>query len=604
MDGLVPRNTYLIFERFSMPDGNSTMDAISVSRSNGLVLISLYTLMIGVTIRQFWTLIVLIGVTIFMGKKHSHNRGAASVGVWNAQASPSNVAIMAGRYVLYMKGEKWYPLMWTVLATLTVGAISAASILLPRLINIGSVTPANPSAVFVPDISTSDEMTGALVYALQGPLALRAVGAADTIGSNPNVFVEKKSLGSDSDPIVRINYHYGVTASDFGLQHTPGLVLNVTGSCVTEYSWLVDQTIEKDDNNVTLVVRDIYRPWNDDTPTTTVSNLDEGPPFAFFDTNFDIKGDGLANSTFAIVPSSLWRESFTPSTDPWYLTQSNYDEYPEADYPFLVRRGRPALSCWETAVWSHGDSRLEIQDLINAPGLNLSPALYNTFVTFLGVPMMTKIGLCLGRSSLASGTAVIGAAFNAASSSIQNDLERLVNASYIATRNVLVDTTLFPNATGTGIKNIAQQDNGEPYPGVGDFVISSPDIMTLSVSALIIVPVVLVGVFLLTFIIGKLPAPWRMTEALHATVLYSHVNEKAGPEAQAEWKRQSFAAYFRGTGHALFRPTYNPNNGELLWAQNEIQAEAAAASKTTEKSSGWKKTLMGIMGITAVGGAT
>ncbi|ERF77025.1 hypothetical protein EPUS_07931 [Endocarpon pusillum Z07020] len=619
MNRPVPQDTYLLLERFSMPHGNSTADAVSLSRGNGLILISLYTLMIGVTIRQFWTLIVLIGVTIFMRKKHSHNRGAATVGVWNAQASPSNVAMLAARYVLHMKGEVWYPLMWTLLATVVVGAISAASILLPRLVNIGTVAPVNPRAVFVPLRDGSNQTATALTYALEGPSALRAVGAADTIGSEASVVVEQEEEvgGSGQDPGIRINYRYGVTASDFGLQHAPGLVMNVTGSCVTEYSWLQETFYERtgENNSEIALVEDTYVPWNNIAAQRRVSNLDNGPPFAYFVSNPATQGEGLGNTTFAIVPSSLWRDSFTASTDPWYLTRNSSEFYAVNENPFIVVPGRPALSCWETAIWSYGDSSVDLAQLHQVPGLHLPDVLINIFDAFLIRPMMPEMGIRLGRSSLASATAALGATFNAGGSSIQNDITRLVNASYIATRNVLADTTLFSNPIGSGIINIARQTNGEPQEGVGDFVVSSPDIMTLSVRALIIVPVVLLGVFLLTYLIGILPAPWRMTEALHATVLYSHLHEKAGDGAQAEWKRQSLAAYSRRTGDAPISPLYDENNGELLWAQNERQTQAAAvpASEvdsgksssavlgTTEKSGGGTKTLGGLAGTTVAG---
>ncbi|KAF7513216.1 hypothetical protein GJ744_010612 [Endocarpon pusillum] len=617
MNGQVAPDTYLLLKRFAMPQGNSTMDAIALHRSNGLKLISLYSLMIGVTIRQFWTLIVLIGVTVFMRKKHSHNRAAATVGVWNAQASPSNVAMMAARYVLHMKGEVWYPLMWTVLALVVMGAISASSILLPPLLNIGTVAPANPRAVFIPGVDAMDETTTYLTAALEGPSALRAVGAAGTIESDAAVVVEKEEEvgGSGQDLVIRINYRYGVTASDFGLQHAPGLVFNVTGSCVTEYSWF-RSTYMDTDPNTTLIRRvdDTYLLWNNEASESVVSSSDEGPPFAYF-VNGPVQDDGLGNSSFAILPSSVWRFSYSPATDPWYLTQNSSDRYSNPRLPYIVRPGRPALSCWETAIWSYGSSRVDLAGLDQLPGRNLSTVFQDLFTRSLATPMITNLGIRLGRSSLASATAALGAAFNANTSSIHSDLVRLVNASYIATRNVLLDTTLFPNASGTPIHNAAQV-NGEPRPGAGDFVISSPDIMTLSVRALIIVPVVLVGVYLLTFLIGSLPAPWRMTEALHATVIYSQLHEKAGAGSQAEWNRQTFAAYSKRTGDAPISPRCDVETGELFWAQNDSQAEAAAAPASeagpgnsssavlgaTEKESGGTKTLVSIADVQAASG--
>lgn len=56
--------------------------------------------------------------------------------------------------------------------------------------------------------------------------------------------------------------------------------------------------------------------------------------------------------------------------------------------------------------------------------------------------------------------------------------------------------------------------------GSDEFVISSPDIITLSVRVLIIVPAVFVGVFILLVTMALLPELWQSTKDLNAAKLH------------------------------------------------------------------------------------
>lgn len=533
--------------------------------------------MISEIIKRFWRLLVVVGVTLSMRKKHSPNHAAATVGVWNAQASPSDVAAMTASYIFHMRMEIWYPLLWTVLALLMAAASSSVSIVLPPLLNIGSVAPVNPSAIFIPEVRAGNATFTALSYALQAPLALRAVGAADTIRSDAVIVKEIPAPGNTTsgDRGVRMDYHYKVNGTEFGFQYHPDLVFNVKGSCVTEYSWRVRNATILNNAGTVQSWTDIYVPWNNESLTRNASSLDNGPPFAFFVPNPYMKVEGLGNSTFAIIPSSLWRFSFTASEDPWYRTVTSRDEYPDqAQYDFLVRPNRPALSCWETAIWSYHNSRVDNLHLKDLEGLDL-PAVFQDIVkVFLASPMITRLGIGLGRSSLASSIASVGATFYADRSTIRNDLTRLVYASYVATRNMMVDTTRFNNP-GTDIKNMALVNNtNNPRPGVGDFVVSSPDIMSLSVRSLIVVPVVLAAIFLLTRVIALIPAPWRSTDALDARVLYSYVHEMTVRKSQeVEWKRRSPAAYNEQPGKTPMHPGYDKEKG-VFWTGIDGREEA------------------------------
>lgn len=65
---IAPRDTYVVNRKFPMPYGSDTIDAWAVSSSNGLILISLYAIMMKAIVTQFWTGIVLFDVGIYLGR--------------------------------------------------------------------------------------------------------------------------------------------------------------------------------------------------------------------------------------------------------------------------------------------------------------------------------------------------------------------------------------------------------------------------------------------------------------------------------------------------------------------------------------------------------
>jgi hypothetical protein len=136
--------------------------------------------------------------------------------------------------------------------------------------------------------------------------------------------------------------------------------------------------------------------------------------------------------------------------------------------------------------------------------------------------MIYNLGIKLGRSALASAASAVGPSVDANSSSIQNDLQRLVNASYIATRNLLAETTRYSPIGRDGLQNLVA-NGSQVLPDTDEFVVSnSADIITLSVRVLIIVPAVLGGAVLLVFVLANLPPPWRSTRELNAVAIHKH----------------------------------------------------------------------------------
>jgi len=116
--------------------------------------------------------------------------------------------------------------------------------------------------------------------------------------------------------------------------------------------------------------------------------------------------------------------------------------------------------------------------------------------------MIYTLGSLLRESSLASSSTSFSGIFNASSSSIHDDLERLVYASYIATANILTETTLFINDNGAPndlkVGNYAQD-------GPGEFVVFTSDVVALSVRSLIIIPTLTVTLWITFLVLWVVP---------------------------------------------------------------------------------------------------
>ena len=580
------KDTYILLQRFQFPTGNTTKDAIAVSRSDGLILVSLYTLMIQVTISQVWAAFILLSVAFFMRKEHSHNRGAATTGIFNASASPVSVIKLLISYLKPMKSEVWYPIMWVIFALVAVAGISASSLLIPKLLDIGNAAPVNPAAVYFPGTllnnSQLDNTTQARGFALRVPYFLRSAGQVAVTPQN-SIVVEAGS-GTDRTNVL-VNYRYNITAAEFGLQSAAGLVFNVEGSCHTEYGWLIAPKNESSGST-----RDTYIRWrngsNDSSNIISVSGADNGPPFPWLKTRPYVDHSG--NYSYSVVVSARDRYSYTPSTDPWYSTS---DASSISDtYNFIISPGRPALSCWETNLFTYNDKTVDVYQLntidlppFASPDGKNSPFLTDILKAIIRQPTIVSLGTGLGRSALRSASSsALGTAFDARTSSIVQDLEYLIMASYIATKNVFVESTRFPIRGREDIPDIARSltsdltiDNSGPSrPGTGDFVITDPGITTLSVRALIAIPVAMAAAIATVLLLGLLPSPWRLSHALNATVLYSHLHERE--EAHGEkvgWNREGTVAYSLKEEKARIRPVYKKGRkgkgGGFFWSGRE-----------------------------------
>lgn len=96
--------------------------------------------------------------------------------------------------------------------------------------------------------------------------------------------------------------------------------IEVQGSCLTEYGWL-----RRADANTTGTL-DKYVFFNDESNTLLVAGPNTTTPdlafFALVDQSQAVQLVlNTTNQTYALVTTTAAMGSFTPSSDPWYLTE-------------------------------------------------------------------------------------------------------------------------------------------------------------------------------------------------------------------------------------------------------------------------------------------
>jgi hypothetical protein len=537
------RETYRLWHRFRMPTAGGSKDAVAVSQTVGDNLVSAYTFMLEHIVLLVWGITVVASLLISAKRyEHTHPNSALHPEIWHRRSSPYDILKLAFKHFLKPKSSRWFILVWLLLALSFVVVKYAVPIIFSPYIKIAYAAPVAPDAIYFPSRNGTDVSPSTLqsnvedlqIFELLLPSALRAAGGVDGVNAtfkgneNPPVKVDQPEiLGIDADGEIslRINYGYTITGVDLGLQNNPDLTLNVEGSCMTEYGWWVNDYTN--DSNLPGAFVEQYSVFNSSLPElqSFVSKYDGGPPIAYFFANppADAKG---TNGTWAAIISTVNRSSYTVGNDPWYRTgnSSIYAANPSPDLgPYMVLPQRPALSCWENDVWSYGGNNGSIATLESIPGLNMPIGLQTILTSALGEPMIVTLGSYLRESALKSSFTAVSDEFDANSSTIYTDLQRLVFASYIASVNTLTETTLF--SSNDTIAN-AVTPGGVLLPGTSEFVIFSNDVVTLSVRALIIVPTIAALLWIVFFLLTFLPMIAGLIESLSKNHEAAHVEEK------------------------------------------------------------------------------
>src|SRR5204863_9352576 len=99
-----------------------------------------------------------------------------------------------------------------------------------------------------------------------------------------------------------------------------------------------------------------------------------------------------------------------------------------------------------------------------------------------------RIILSAGPAALKSVAGTGGAGFlDCASSTLKDDLDRLVLAAYLSSREVFRETALLGPQSGIG--NALESANGELFAGSANFVMFTSDVTAISYSLLIALPI-------------------------------------------------------------------------------------------------------------------
>ncbi|OTB09277.1 hypothetical protein M426DRAFT_7291 [Hypoxylon sp. CI-4A] len=495
--------TYTLWKRFTFPSDSGPRDAVAVPAYVGDKLNSAYALIIDMAVAN--VIYIIFGLVLFayMNRAGKFGPGSKARNTWTMKNDLPNLMIET---IVSSTKHDWTSPKITLLlfAFLAVFAgQKATGVLVPPLLILNNSAPVDPQAIYVPDRSNTNDATSASLFPLEVPRALRALGSTVSEELRYRVNVSDSiSLGQtdNGEEILRIDYSYHATGADFGLQKFPELTLNVDGSCVTDYSWW--QFTETADYNTKQVAVDTYYRFGNESLPWLASLFDGRAPIANFFLNKVAAGTlPTSNSTWGAIVSSVNRTSFTAGTDPWYFTVAGSNSLTTASYSVL--RARPALSCWEDNVWSYKGQNTTVDGLNSTvvPGLDLPSSLQEVLQSTLGSPMIQIVGQHLQSSALLSSTTASGEAFDAGSSSVHDDLERLVQAAYVATVNCLTDLTLYKAGANDIVSNIARGASGQAKEGVSDFVVWSPEVTTLSTLVIIVVPSVFVGTWLLNFVL-------------------------------------------------------------------------------------------------------
>ncbi|KAL6700740.1 hypothetical protein J3F84DRAFT_402719 [Trichoderma pleuroticola] len=605
-------DSYVLHRPFFVPTKDGAIWAITFTTYGGTILTAGISVILTLVFVALWDLICFIAIVL--PGATTRRRHLALVTLWNSNDSWFAFKELA-KYAFHYFGSESdfvYGLIFCILAFVIYGGSLSLGIVGPSLMQVGTVAPARPSAVYYPSL-TKDTTTALENYGILSPANLRALGSVDaslsTLGDSV-IIGEPILLGEvGGENIYQYSYTYSLTGIDIGLQHGSDLALNATGSCTTEYGWI---------SNASNANADVYRLWDDASQVAVVPinpyALQDAPKATFqFHPNAANQSILNGNISYAIVAWSAHRASIKQGGDPWYKTEVRTENISVPfNAPFWIQRSRPALSCWQQDRWTYGSQNVtNIYGLRELKGIKIKPVLLTVLERALGLPVVVNLGNGGGLSALKSASTSPNGAINAEVSSISDDLKRLILASFVLTRNVLLDTTTYK--AGSGLDNIMQDQNGDPADGAGDFVLSSPNFQTFSMVGMIVLFVVFVSLFIINMLLhqvlrlytekkpnGKAESKMMLFKVLPAAQLFRRVYEpKVEDQVDEQWPcSASFPSKEDKTEFRVDKcPKGNKDcsghiNGELRGP--EPAAQSNGGDTTTETSTAKEKAAVDI----------
>ncbi|KAM3512484.1 hypothetical protein MY11210_003901 [Beauveria gryllotalpidicola] len=530
-----PSNTYTLGTIFTLPTETGGVLAVSIKSSTFPIFIAAYSILIQIIFASLWRFLANL-VLLFQAlwRRDTRARYVALVAFWNS-GDPWTATIVMGGFVcqvimgagkrLVSRPDKCHALILFLLsATVALGGI-AASIFIPNAMSLSPAAPVHPQSVFLPDIEQVTSSTSIRVGRLNAPAMLRALGSTEAfkdVTARKNVATVRTTLpGSNATfPKQRYDYQYTITAMDFGLQGHSGFSHKVQGSCSTEYNWLRPVPGIQDPSRYYGYVPfglDPVEPILLD-PTDNMTALQTTPSMvvAYHPSVEDLTA---TNRSFALIPQLAHSGSITASTDPWYLTEP-YRSETAGFLGYRIKSRRPAMSCWEESLLCLEQTCTSVDGITRT---DLPKGLRMIIAVKFAVPVFPHIITMAGSAALKSAAGFGGTGLlDCASSGLKDDLDRLVLAAYLKSREAFRETALL--GPQSGLSNLLESATGDLLHGSADFVMLTSDVTAISFSALIAIPVTCLVVTLLA---AMLPLMRNMlmeapeTESRHASTTYT-----------------------------------------------------------------------------------
>ncbi|KAI5852081.1 hypothetical protein BZA05DRAFT_34714 [Tricharina praecox] len=548
---------------FYMPttDGR-LLRAVAVKSSDASMWIAAYTLLLILIFVGIARLVKDLVVTFFPLRGNG-NRYAMLVGYYNTN-DPVTIILLAVAYCyktcVFVVGDGRGRIDWNTfwlgiglisLSLALLGANAIGGVLVPGNLRLGHVARVNPEKIFSPRVDANATTLYEYWQRFQSPTAFRAVSDLVQMKvtlKNRYVMNFTPIDPNGPEPGLRLDYSYVVTGVDFGFQRAPGLKYTASGICNTRYDWYDASSTEAEE---------VYFPVDSDgVPLNPegffVKNQTTVPTVEFYapPTNSSIR-------SFLMIPHTANRESETRNLiDPWYLARDV--AFPDQGrIRYRVAPRRPVVYCEQVDTYEFEgkkvDNVLDLNKLFEGPRSKLSSFWWKHILPAgVGVPVIQQIGNNLGANSLASSMQFLDfdSSIDLSKATLQSDLERLVLGALVYTRELVRSTTMTTEEQRGNYVNeaLVNSTDGHVPDEYADFVISSPEVTTMSVWVLIVTPAICL--FIWTFI------------ALKATFLFT---EHWGSIRNDSWRGRYVQRTILFSAVQLYRLLDEEVSGERRW---------------------------------------
>jgi len=449
------------------------------------------------------------------------NRHAILVAFYNTSDPISAILLMA-RYQLRLVFDIPGPngridwrtfLITTILLCTQIGIIIGslvAGVLVPTKLFIGNVAPVNPNVIYVPKVVSLPPQNSNTISLFERSAALRALVTVDyareSLKKKVKFDVNLARNDTIGRPQISFDYAYNLTGYDFGLQRVPSLLHIVTGHCETQYDWYQP--------GASTQTQDTYWLWGNSSMVRQVEITPFLPAYAQFEVHPDSQDLKVTGKSFySILPQIAGRRIFidydNKGYDQWYTAVLDNHTYIDS-----IPAGRPAIACEHHTSWSYGKPKaktmFDLRKLVDSQRLNLAPFLIDTVFArqFAIVPSIVLLSNQLGEENLGGLSQWLtywrriqnreynyrfaymkGMEHNI---SLVGDLERLVLASYVHSREFLRNTVLLRSIVDTdAIQNAAESEDERVPDEYAVFGVESPEIQTMSRTVLLVIPMLL-----------------------------------------------------------------------------------------------------------------